>query len=74
MNITKVDGGKCGLCIENYRLLRNAESGGKSSSEMSTLIGYQYQMVSPENIHTSNTIKTEKVIFRNICICIRIYI
>lgn len=72
MNITKVDGGKCGLCIENYRLLRNAESGGKSSSEMSTLIGYQYQMVSPENIHKVTLYRLSKlylVIYMHIHIC-----
>lgn len=27
----------------------------------------QYQMVSPENVHTGNSIQANQVIFRNIC-------
>jgi hypothetical protein len=28
---------------------------------------YQYQMIGPENIHMSNIIQIELVVFRNIC-------
>ena len=34
----------------------------------------QYQMISPENIHTSNIAKTEQIILRNIFVYIYIYI
>lgn len=42
----------------NHRQLRNAENGRKSSPEKSTPIVYPIS-VSPENMHTSNSIQTE---------------
>lgn len=40
----------------------------KKSMQRAHQLLAQYQMVSPENIHTSNIIWAEQVIFRDICV------
>lgn len=47
----------------NYRQLRSAGS-GRGAPGKRTPTGFQYQVVRPEDIHTSNIIWTEQVIFR----------
>lgn len=54
---------------KNYRQLRDAESRRNSLTQgRAHALGIQYQMVGPENVHTSNIIQTEQAIFRNMCI------
>lgn len=55
--------GRAQPCIKNYTQLRNARRRNKSSLGKSTQLVTQYQMVSPENIHTRNIIQTEQVIW-----------
>jgi hypothetical protein len=56
----------------NYRQLRSAGS-GRGAPGKRTPTGFQYQVVRPEDIHTSNIIWTEQVIFRNIYMYVYIY-
>lgn len=69
----------------NYRQLKNAKSERNilllgRAHQLTT----QYQMISPENKHASNIIKTELILFRNIyvyyvlvyvfiCLCVCVY-
>lgn len=50
-----------------YRQQTNAERGSKQSFHgKSSSVDYTVQKVSPENIHTSNTIQTEKDLFTSL--------
>ena len=65
---------------KNYRQLRNAESRRHSlSQERAHQLVIHYQIVNPENLHTSNTTQTELVIamYLGICecyVCLWLYI
>jgi hypothetical protein len=60
---------------KSYRQLRDAEHRRDSLSQGRTHpLLIQYQMVSPENKHTSNIIQTEEFIFRNIYMYLHIHI
>lgn len=67
---TKVDGGRVRVDYRPQPYRKNYEKlkvGGNSlpQGRVHQLV-IQFQMVSPENTHTTNIIMTEKVIFRNI--------
>lgn len=52
------------LYAKNYRLLRNAESGSNSLPQgRAQELVIKYQIVNPENTHTSNIIQSEQVEF-----------
>lgn len=57
---------------QNYKKLKK-ESGRVGLLQGPTGV-VQFQTLSPENIHTSNLIRTEKVIFRTIYVYIHIKI
>lgn len=53
---------------KDYSSLGNAESGRNRPQGRAHQLVSQYQTVTPEDMHTSDTIQTEQIAFKNICV------
>lgn len=57
--------------MENYRPPRKARSWRNSlRQERAHRMAFQYQLIIPENVHTSNSVQIEQAILRNIYMCV----